>query len=109
MKKLARYFVRLFSPRHLQDIDMLELMHSLNSETVRKIWLHEVYEELRSMNLGVEKALLAGDYRLHDLSARRKAFQDVLELLLNARKRSLTEKDPNPRFLSEVDMDRVTV
>lgn len=109
MKKIARYFKRLFSPRYMQDIDMMDLIHALNSETVRKIWLFEVYQELRNLNLGVDKALLGGDLRINDLSARRKAFQDVLEMLITARKRSLAEKDPNPRYMSEVDLDRVTV
>ncbi len=109
MRKISRYLKRLVSPRYMQDIDLADLLRAMNDETVRRIWLYEVYQELRNLNLGVEKALMGGDISISRISARRRAFQDVLEMILNARTRRLEERDPNPRFESEVDLDRVTV
>lgn len=109
MKSIPRYLTRLFSPKHLQNLDVLELLQALNNETIRKIWLYEVYQDLREMNLGVEKALLNGDMRLNDLSARRRAYQDVLEGILTAKKRQMEEKDHDHKVQSVIDLDRVTV
>lgn len=107
MKKVPRFLLNLFSPQHLQNLDVLELLEAFNNPTVRKLWIYEVYQELRALNLGIEKALVSGNVK--DLSARRKAYRDVLELILVAKRRCLEEKDPDPRFKSEIDMDRVTV
>lgn len=109
MKKVARYLSRLFSPKHLQDIDVLDLLAAMSNETVRKAWIYEVYQDLRQMNLDVETALLNEDFRLTDLAARRKAYQEILEKILVARNRQVKEKHPDPRPMVEVDLDRVTV
>lgn len=107
MKKVPRFLLNLFSPQHLQNLDVLELLEAFNNPTVRKLWIYEVYQELRALNLGVEKALLTG--KTTDLSVRRKAIQDVLELITTAKRRCSEEKDPDHKILAEVDLDRVTV
>lgn len=109
MKKLPRYLLRLFSPKHLQNLDVLELLQAMNNETVRKLWLYDIYQELREMNLGIEKALLNQDTRINDLSARRKAYQDVLEGILGAKRRQTEETDHDHNVQSLIDLDRVTV
>ena len=105
MKKMPRFLSRMFSPVYMQDIDFVLLLNTLSDPTIRRVWLHEVYQELRNINASVDRALLHGEARLNDLSARRKAIQDVLEMVLRAKQK----KDPNPRFESEIDLDRVTV
>lgn len=109
MRKVPRFLSRLFSPNNLQDIDIYDLQAAFANDTVRRIWLYEVYQELRNLNLKVEKSLLGGYSQLNDLSARRRAFQDVLEMILTAKRRHVEEKHPDPRIRSEVDLDRVTV
>jgi hypothetical protein len=109
MKKIPRFLHNLFSPHHLQNLDVLELMNAFNNPTVRKLWLYEVYQELRSLNMGIETALLTNSYVINTLSPRRKAYQDILEAILVAKRRCLEEKDPDPQFKSEIDLDRVTV
>ena len=109
MKKMPRFLSRLFSPAYMQDIDFVDLLNTLNDPVVRRIWIHEVYQELRNTNLAVDRGLLSGSPRINDLSSRRKAIRDILEMILKAKSRHVEEKDPNPRFESEIDLDRVTV
>lgn len=109
MKKISKYLKSLFSPEHMQNIDFTEVLNAFHSETVRKIWIYEFYQELKNLNLSVDRSLLHGDARINDLSARRKAFQDILEMVLSAKRQAIEEKDPAPKIMSEVDLDRRTV
>jgi hypothetical protein len=106
MKRIVRYLKDVFSMRDLHNLDVNEILLALNDASVRKTWIYELCEELKRLNLEVDKRLLSGSqYNLTDLAARRKAFQDVLELVLSARRRN---RNPNPK--SEVfDLDNVTV
>lgn len=109
MKKMPRFMSRLFSPAYMQEIDIADLVTQLNDPMVRRIWIHEMYQELRNINLSVDKALLSRDSQINDLSARRKAFRDILEMILHARRRVAEGKDHDHRYQAEVDLDRVTV
>lgn len=108
MKKLPRFLSSLFSPLYMQDLDVVDLLNLLNDPSVRRKWLFGIYEELRNVNLSVDRALLRGAGHLDDLSARRKALRDMLELLARTRS-SMGEKDHDLAFQAEVDLDRVTV
>lgn len=109
MKRIPRFFKSLFSPMYMQDIDISEIISALNDTRIRNVWLHDLYEELKRLNLDVDQALLKGETHVTALSARRKAFGDVLEMILIAKRRKVEEKDPYPKILSEVDLDRTTV
>lgn len=107
MKKLTRWFVDFFHPSEFNNLDTAHISESFNDPMVRRIWLQGCFEELRRMNFEVDKRLLSGsEMGLTDLCARRKAFQDVLEAILSARRQVTPGIRPNPKV--EINLDRVT-
>lgn len=108
MKKLNRWLKNLFTPKELHGLDVSEILAALNEEAVRKLWIFEAFQELKRMNLEVDKRLLSGAaYSLTDLAARRKAYQDMLDGILSAR-RQLRNHNPKAKP-GEFDLDSVTV
>lgn len=106
MKKIVSYFNDIFSPKDLQGLNVNEILSALNDSSVCKEWIYEVCEELKRLNLEVDRRLLTNQqWNLTDLAARRKAYQDVLESLLAAKRRV---KSPNPPPGS-FDLSSVTV
>jgi hypothetical protein len=106
MKRIVAYLNDVFSTKDLHNLDMNDVLGSLNDPAVRKQWIYETCEELKRLNLAVDKVLLSdSQYGITDLAARRKAYQDVLESLLTARRRI---RNPNPRSGS-FDLESVTV
>lgn len=106
MKKLTRWFSNVFSPKELHGLDVQEMLAALGDEPTRKMWIFDVFQELKRMNLEVDKRLLTGQtYHLTDLAARRKAYQDILEGILSAKRQI---KNQNPKSRSEFDLDSVT-
>lgn len=107
MKRIPALFRDLFSPKDLHGLDVQEILGAMSDASIRKVWLSGVFDELQRMNLEVDKRLL-GDTQndLTDLAARRKAFQDVLESVLSARRRV---KNLNPQSGTTFDLDSVTV
>jgi hypothetical protein len=107
MKKILQKFKDIFTPKELQGLDSMELLAALNDPQSRKIWLFEVYEELKRLNLQIDSKLLSGsEFRLTDLCARRKAYQDVLEGVLFAQRQA---KSHNPGDKSRFDFSSATV
>lgn len=107
MKKISRWFNSIFSPKDLQGLDIQELLVALNDESTRKMWIYDTLQELKRINLEVDKRLMSGsDYNINDLAARRKAYQDILEGILAARRQIKTH---NPKSKGEFDLDSVTV
>ncbi len=105
MKKLNRWLKNLFSPKELQGLDVQEILAALNEEPVRKLWIYEAFQELKRMNLEIDKRLLTGvTYNLTDLAARRKAYQDMLDGILSARRQL---RSPNPK-MGQFDLESVT-
>ena len=98
MKKILKKLTDIFNPKEFQGLDSFELLDSLNDPTIRKEWLFQVIEELRRMNLQVDQKLLSNsEFRLVHLCARRKAYQDVLESILSAKRSVRTSvKSHNP-------------
>ncbi len=69
--------------------------------------MSSVFDELQRLNLEVDKRLLTNDQRgIIDLAARRKAYQDILESVLAARRRI---RNNNPQDRSGFDLESVTV
>lgn len=102
----------LFSPE--RDLDTHALVQAFNDSAARSLWISSIFNEIKQMNYDVDKRLLnRTEYGLSDLCARRKAFQDILELALSAR-RQVTGKAPVvPPDLRhnrkvEIDLDHVT-
>ncbi len=109
MKKLTRWMESIFHPKTMQGLDVVDLLDSMNDPVIRKTWLWDVFEELKRLNLAVDKSLQEGGFRIEDLAAKRKAYQEILEGILVA-KRTVKSKGPNPRTeAGEFDLDSVTV
>lgn len=99
----------MFQPDQFNNLDTALIAGAFNDPGVRAIWLDYCFEELRTINLEVDKRLLSGsELSFTDLCARRKAFQDVLEAVLSARRKLTQDIRPNPRPKAVVDLDRVT-
>ena len=80
------------------------LENSLRSEKARD--LERRYEELKRLNLQIDSKLVMGsEFRLTDLCARRKAYQDILDAILSA-KRQVQSNNPADR--GSFDLDAVT-
>lgn len=108
MKKMTQWISEMFSPEQFNDIDIYSVGEALNDSAVRQKWFLAVLEEIKRINVDVDRRLLAGgEYRIMDLCARRKALQDVLELVLSIKRQARQEERPNPRA-SVINLDRVT-
>lgn len=107
--KIKRWLKELFEPEISNDLDVGLIGSAFNDPGIRAEWLSYCFDEIRRMNAEVDKRLLSGiEIGLIDLCARRKAFQDVLEAVLSARRKITQEGRPNPRREVVVDLDRVT-
>lgn len=111
MKRVKRWLADIFEPAEFNGLDLVGIGEAFNDSAVRSRWLLDLLEELRRINLEVDRRLLMGnDFGFNDLCARRKAFQDVLEGVLSAKRSIAQEVRPNPRpQVSGVNLDRVTV
>jgi hypothetical protein len=99
MKKILQRFRDIFHPRELQMLDSLELLAALNDPMTRKIWLYETYEELKRLNLSIDAHLTAGmEFKFTDLCARRKAYQDILESILSAKRQAKSHNPDSTKF-----------
>jgi hypothetical protein len=106
MKKLFRHLNEIFSPKELQGLDSMELLDAFNDPAVRKQWMWDVYEELKRMNLEIDMKLRNGEgFNFQDLCARRKAYQDMMDAILSAKRQV---RSNNPKDKSGFDLDAVT-
>lgn len=110
MKILKKWFGDMFEPDHFNDLDTNSIEQAFSDVSVRSLWLHECFDEIKRINLEVDKRLLNGpEYGLTDLCARRKAYQDVLESVLSMRRKLQTQTGRhNPTSEAVVNLDRVT-
>jgi hypothetical protein len=111
MKKIKRWLNDIFGVEEFNNLDTSSIGEAFNDLMVRTIWLNSCFDELKRLNLEVDKRLLTGqDFNLIDLCARRKAYQDVLEAILSARRQVINGQQvvrPNPKVM-DVNLDRVT-
>lgn len=106
---MKRWLKEMFAPDTFNDLDTSAIASAFNDPSVREMWLTYCFEELKRINLEVDRRLLVGsETGFIDLCARRKAFQDVLEAVLSARRKLSQAARHNPRVLSDVNLDRVT-
>lgn len=110
MKKIRRWFNQMFAPEDMNGLDIAQIVEAFNENDVRRAWFVWLFDELKQINLEVDKRLLTGaDYGFTDLCARRQALQDVLEAVLSAKRGVLRSQRPNPRpMVGGIDLDRVT-
>lgn len=103
MKKMPKLLKDLFTPKEMHGLDIEDLALSLSDAQVRKVWLMEVLEEMKNLNLEVDKRLLSKEqWNITDLAIKRKAYQDILDKVQIAKRRA---KTLTPQF----DLDSVTV
>lgn len=109
MKKFRQWLSAYFDPESFNDLDIGAIGSALNDSSVRIIWLSACMDELKAINLEVDKRLLLGsEMGLLDLCSRRKAYQDILEGILTARRQVTQAVRPN-QSVPVVNLDRVTV
>lgn len=106
MKKLVASVRALFSPREINDLRSEDLLAALSDSKTRQLWLMDVYEELKRLNLEVDRRLSVGDTDLKDLAARRSAIQYVLSAILEAKRLA---RHHNPTPTGQFDLGDVTV
>lgn len=113
MKRIKRWLTDFFEPGSFNNLDTVSIGEAFNDPSVRAFWLNDCFETLKQINLDVDKRLLSGsEMGLTDLCARRKAYQDVLEAVLTARRQVAGKQQDvrhNPRIgAGSVNLDRVT-
>lgn len=109
MKNLKRWLTELFEADSFNDLDTAAISGAFNDPTVRSVWLAYCLDEIKAMNMEVDKRLLSGSEQgFIDLCARRKAFQDILEAIPASRRKLAQDIRHNPRPDSIVNLDRVT-
>lgn len=106
MKKMPNFLRDLFSLKASIDLDVNALLTAMSDPTVRKVWLMDLFDQIQQIHTDIDTRILRGNETIHDLAIRRKAFQDILEGVLSARKRV---RNPNPQDRSGFDLDSVTV
>ena len=106
MKKIPAFLRDLFTPKEAYNLDVNELLGAMSDPIVRKAWLMDLFAQIQQIHFDVDRLLAGGNSNIHDLAIRRKAFQDVLEGVLSARRRV---KNPNPSDRSGFDLESVTV
>lgn len=110
MTKLCRFLREIFDPQAYNDLDTDAIRSALNDASVRNTWLSDCIDEMRRINIEVDRRMLYGTVvDLTDLCARRKAIQDLLEAALSARRKiaGKPEARPNPKA-GDVNLDRTT-
>jgi len=109
MKKVKAWLSEIFDVQSIDDISMDAVSEAFNDPGIRAMWLLHMQQELKNIHLEVDRRLLTStDMGLQDLCARRKAYQDILQFVLSAKRIVTQEIRPNQPKRSVVDLDRVT-
>lgn len=108
--KMIQKLKELFAPVDFQGISLEEIARALADQEIRTIWLLRLMDDLKQMNLEIDRRLLSGqEFKIIDLCARRRAYQDVLEGVLSAQRIKPKDARHNPLVSGAFpDLDRVT-
>lgn len=107
MKLIKRFLSDVFDPKH--DIDIQAVGEALNDPYVRTAWLEGVLFSIKSLSLEIDKRLWMGnEYKLSDLCARRRAYQEILESVLSA-KRQKPQAETQNQFsrMAHINLDKL--
>ncbi len=97
----------LFNAGDMQELNTAEILIAFEDPTVRKLWLHMIYEEIRTINQEVDRRLRTNAYQDNaDLSFRRQGLQFALESIRTARRQA---RGHNPLASGTFDHESVTV
>lgn len=109
--KIKRWLSELWEPERMNDLDISEISTALSDMATRYRWLETLVDDLKQMNSDIDRRLLNGKQEgISDLCARRKAYQDILESVLSARRTVTQAERHNPRHPVDefINLDRVT-
>lgn len=111
MKKyIVQRVKELFTPAKFQELDVYGVLSALQDQMVLKRWLYQVLDDIKQTNLKVDQGLFGNQlHSLTDLSARRKAIQDVLEMALSIHRDVRRAGEHNPLKKADFDLESVTV
>lgn len=109
MKKIKQWMSEIFEPEQFNDLDIYAVADALNDHEIRKRWFFGILDEIKKINKDVDRRLLSGpELGLTDLCARRKAIQDMMDLVLSVKRQMKVEQGrPNPTGQG-INLDRVT-
>lgn len=109
MRYVKKWLSEMFEPEQAQDLDISMIVESLTDMEVRNIWMESVFEQIKTINLEIDKRMLSGDTQgIQDLCVKRRTIQELLESILSARRTVLGKSqshNPRPAY---VNLDRVT-
>jgi hypothetical protein len=84
--KFPKWITDIYKPEELQKIKVEEILMAMNDVSIRKHWLFEVLDELKEVNLSIDRALDAREqYSFEELSAKRRALTWVLNQVLSSK------------------------
>lgn len=110
MKKyLVKRFKELFNPAQFQDLDVYGVLSALQNQTVLKMWLYEVLQQIKQTNLAIDQSLVSGKvYDINDLSAKRRALQGILEAALSIHREVRRASVHNQPSKADFDFESLT-
>jgi len=98
-----------FEPKNFNDMDVLAVGEALNDLATRTLWINMCLEDIKRINREIDKRVLkAQPDSITDLCAKRRAYQEILESAISARRNIVQGIRHNPRPATIVDLDRVT-
>lgn len=109
-KYIVKRLTELFNPSQFQELDVYAVLSALQNQTVLKMWLFEILQEIKQTNLKIDQGLVSGKlYDLNDLSAKRRALQGILEAALSIQREVRRASIHNPPTKADFDLEGVTV
>lgn len=102
-----RTIFEILCPAELNDLNVEELAIALNNPAVRNRWLQDVLEDLRRLNLHVDKLLERNEpqHKFVEVSARRRQTWAILQQIQLAKNSVEMDSGHNPME----DLDHVAV
>ena len=86
--RLVNWIESLFEPEktNFRDAAMDDLLAALNEPAIRKHWMHSIMDELRAINVGVDRAMREEKYdAIPNAAARRTALVFCLNQILDSK------------------------
>ncbi len=108
-KSLVKKLQDLFNPSRFQDLDVYGVLSALQNQTVLKIWLYGILEDVKQTHLKIDQKLLSGETGgMMILSAKRRALQEVLESALSVEREVRRGTEHNQATKADFDFESLT-